>query len=134
MMRTFHIKFGEYHPEYNSVPGTSGWHYGAPDAPIPWGVYKQFVPDEVLIHNLEHAGIGIHYNCPDGCPELVSQLEAFARRYSKIIVSPYPGMDTRIGLTAWTFIDKFDAYDEARIVAFIEDHMNSPEAPEPFVP
>lgn len=133
-LKSFHIGFGESHPDYNSVPGTSGWHYGSPHAPIPWGVYREFISDEVLIHNLEHAGIGIHYDCPDRCPELVRQLEAFARQYQKIVVSPYPDMERRIALTAWTFIDKFDDYDEERISDFIEDHINSSEAPEPFAP
>ncbi|MBM3944280.1 MAG: DUF3105 domain-containing protein [SAR202 cluster bacterium] len=132
--KSFHIAVGESHPQYNSVPATSGWHYAQPVAPVPWGVYKDFIPDEILLHNLEHAGIGIHYDCPDGCPDLVAQLSEFAKNYSKIVVSPYPGMDTRIALTAWTFIDKFDEFDADRITAFIEDHMNSPDAPEPFVP
>jgi hypothetical protein len=42
-------------------------------------------------------------------------------------------MDTRIALTAWTFLDGFDDFDEARIMAFISAHESSPNAPEPFV-
>ncbi len=43
-------------------------------------------------------------------------------------------MDKRIALTAWTFIDGFDEFDEGRVVAFFEAHMSSPVAPEPNVP
>ena len=130
-----HITTGEGHPPYNSVPGTSGWHYDYPDGgPARWDIYKEPLPDEVLIHNLEHGGIGIHYNCPDGCDELVAQLEGYFQRGLEIIVSPYPEMDTKIALTAWTFLEAFDDYDEERIEAFISAHMDSPNAPEYLAP
>ena len=37
----------------------------------------------------------------------------------QVILAPYPGMRTRIALTAWTRLDAFDDFDEARIVRFI---------------
>ena len=129
-----HVLPGASHPDYNSVPATSGWHYSVPFAPAPWGIYDQALPDEVLVHNLEHAGIGIHYDCPEGCAGLVDRLTQIAVEYSKVVLSPYPGMDSRISLTAWTFIDQMDDFDEGRIVAFIEEHMNAATAPEPLAP
>ena len=130
-----HIAPGEDHPPYNSVPATSGWHLGQPLAPAPWGVHSEVLEDEVLLHNLEHGGIGVQYDCPDGCDELVEQLgelvKTAADRGGKVIMSPYPGMDTTISLTAWTFIDQFDVFDEDRIRDFIDAHLSSPNAPEP---
>ena len=126
-----HINTDEGHPPYNSAPGTSGWHYDYPEGgPARWDIYKGALPDEVLIHNLEHGGIGIHYNCPEGCDELVEKLEGYFQTGLEIIVSPYPDMDTKIALTAWTFLDAFDEYDEERIEAFVSAHINSPNAPE----
>jgi hypothetical protein len=50
----------------------------------------------------------------------VEQLTAIVRRYEiQVILAPYPGMPTRIALTAWTRLDAFDEFDEARIVRFI---------------
>jgi hypothetical protein len=90
----------------------------------------------VLVHNLEHGGIGVHYNCPEGCPELVEQLSEVVNRATgeglKVIMSPYPGMDFRIALTAWNFLDKFDDFDRDRINKFISAHESSPNAPEPL--
>ena len=123
-----HILQGEEHPPYNSQPASSGWHNGTPAR---WGVYEFELPDEILVHNLEHAGIRIHYKCPDGCDELVGQLTGLANRYDKVILAPHSDMDTRIALVAWTFIDKFEEYDEDRVVAFVEAHLYSPNAPEP---
>jgi hypothetical protein len=36
-----------------------------------------------------------------------------------VILPPYPAWRTRFGLTAWTRLDAFDDFDEARIVRFI---------------
>jgi hypothetical protein len=117
-----HIVVGQIHPDYNSNPPTSGWHYANWEK---WGVHTDPIPAGLQIHNLEHGGIMVQYNCPDGCPELVEQLKGIVDRYrAKVILAPYPDMDTRIALTAWTWIDQFDEFDEARIRAFIDTHIN----------
>lgn len=102
---------------YNSTPPTSGPHYGNL---AQWGVHTEPIPDELQVHNLEDGGVMVQYNCPDGCEELVQQLEEIVRQYDRfVILAPYPDMDTRIALTAWTRIAKLDEYDESRIVNFI---------------
>lgn len=126
-----HIQRGATHPPYNSVPATSGWHYSDESSPTRWGVHDEVVPDEVLLHNLEHAGVGVHYNCPDGCEELVEKLVKIVRNSTKVVLSPYPDMKTAIALTAWNYIDQLDEFDEDRIIDFITANVNSSNAPEP---
>ena len=127
---TRHINEGQEHPPYNSVPATSGWHYPLPIAPVPSGVYDTPIPDEQLLHNLEHGGVGVHYNCPDGCDDIIESLSAIVKGVNEVVMSPFPGLDTRIALTAWTYIDTFDVFNEERVKTFIADHLNSPVAPE----
>ena len=129
-----HISPGTDHPPYSSVPATSGWHYSAPLAPAAWGVHDKELPDEVLVHNLEHGGVGVHYDCPNGCDDLVQELSDIVREFDKVIMSPYPGMDRTIALTAWTFLDEFDDFDEARIREFIRAHEGSSNSPESKAP
>ena len=130
-----HIDRGSSPPDpYTSVPATSGYHYSDSRSPAAWGVYTEVLPDEVLVHNLEHGGIGIHYDCPDGCDELVAQLVDVAKGTRKVIVSPYPGLDTTIALTAWTYLDKFDEFDKERVENFILGHVSSLIAPEGRAP
>jgi len=63
----------------------------------------------------------VQYDCPSGCPELVDKLKAVVGRYrEQVILAPYPGMKTRIALTAWTRIDAFADFDESRIARFIK--------------
>ena len=114
-----HVPLGTPHPPYNSEPPTSGPH--APGI-ARWGVYTEPVSKEMQVHNLEDGGVVISYSCQD-CPDLVKQLTTIAERYDRIILAPYTGLDRKIALTAWGSIDKFDEFDEARIVTFIKAHI-----------
>ena len=113
-----HIEEGTSSPiPYNSTPPTSGPHYGSLAR---WGVHSEPIPDELVVHNLEDGGVGLWYNCSDGCPELVSQLESVVEDYHEgVLLAPYPGMETRIALTAWTRLDQFNDFDQERIERFI---------------
>jgi hypothetical protein len=108
----------EPHVPYNSDPPTSGPHlpYIAP-----WGIHTEPVQKELQVHNLEDGGVLVQYNCPSGCADLVEKLKAIVQRYKdEVILAPYPGMKNRIALTAWTRIDAFDQFDEARVTRFIK--------------
>ena len=87
--------------EYNSVPATSGDHWAQ------WsecGFFEQELPDERVVHNLEHGNIVVSYNL--ATPEEVEQLRGvfediglsnvhgIARRYTKI-------PEGSVVLTAW---------------------------------
>lgn len=104
---------------YASDPPTSGPHAAGMAA---WGIHERPIPKALQIHNLEDGGVLIQYNC-EGCDDLVSKLADIVRRYpDKVILAPYPGMKTRIALTAWSYIDAFDEFDERRVIRFIEAH------------
>ena len=60
VMAVRHIQVGEQHEPYNSDPPTSGPHYAQPAQA---GFYDEALPDEQLVHNLEHGYIVIWYNC-----------------------------------------------------------------------
>jgi Protein of unknown function (DUF3105) len=106
------------HVPYNSDPPTSGPHlpYIAP-----WGVHTRPIPLELQVHNLEDGGVVVQYSCT--CPELVEKLRGIVSRYDKFVVlAPYPAMKTRIALTAWTRLDRFEEFDERRITRFIDSY------------
>jgi hypothetical protein len=108
----------EAHTPYNSEPPTSGPHlpYLAP-----WGIHTEPITKELQVHNLEDGGVMVQYNCPSGCPDVVEKLKAIVEGYpDRVILAPYPGMKTRIALTAWTRLDTFDRVDESRIKGFIK--------------
>lgn len=119
-----HIAVGAPHEPYNSNPPTSGPHYAQP---ADWGIYDQPIPEGNFVHSLEHGGVAIFYNDLD--EETLANLKNLYRQLEKIngriILAPYPQLtDAKIALTAWTWLDKLDAYDEDRIRAFFKAHVD----------
>lgn len=131
-----HIAVGQSHPAYSSNPPTSGSHY---ENPAQKGIYKKELPDEQLIHNLEHGYIWISYRT-DASPEIIKQLENFYGFGKKIIIEPRKENDKLISLAAWNWLDKFDSISKdslsdielKRIGDFIDQYIN--QGPEPNAP
>ncbi|MFQ5540850.1 MAG: DUF3105 domain-containing protein [Candidatus Paceibacteria bacterium] len=117
-----HIADGAEHPAYNSNPPSSGWHYASPAR---GGFYDEAIPDERVVHNLEHGDIWIAYH-PDVSDEVKAALRQFAGRY--VVVSPRTQNEGDISLVAWGRVDTFDvasgALDENRISDFIKRYDN----------
>lgn len=121
-----HIPNGAERPAYNSNPPTSGGHYGQPAA---WGVYYQELPDEQIVHNLEHGGIWISYKDID--EEIKKKLEIIGKNNpGSVVVSPRSANDAKIAIAAWTRLEKMDVYDEEKIINFIKANKN--KSPEPI--
>ena len=104
------------HEPYNSDPPTSGPHlpYIAP-----LGVHTRPIPRELQVHNLEDGGVVVQYNCD--CPDVIAKLRDIVNKHDHfVILAPYPDMNSKIALTAWTRIDTMDQLDEARVRRFID--------------
>jgi hypothetical protein len=125
-----HIQWGPP-PQYNSRPPTSGPHYANQIAD--WGLHEQKIEDPLQVATLEQGAVIIHYE-PEKHPvlpdpirdqlrKLVKRLRA-EPRYCKLVLAPYPNLGTKIALTAWGRIDRFDTYDEARILRFIDAYID----------
>jgi uncharacterized protein DUF3105 len=124
---------------YKFYPPTSGPHYGQPDGPLPWqtiGNASNPLAEGPFVHNLEHGGIAILYNCPSGndCTTLQSQLENYVRNLApneptygevKMVITPYTkGMTKKVALVAWHYVEFLDGYDQNAITQFYESHVD----------
>ncbi|MBI4487478.1 MAG: DUF3105 domain-containing protein [Deltaproteobacteria bacterium] len=110
--------------QYNSDPPSSGPHL---PSIARWGIHEAPIPKELQVHNLEDGGVLVQYNCPptnQECGTLIEKLAQIVRRYDHAILAPYPGMKQKIALTAWSRIDRFNEFDEKRIVRFIDAYIN----------
>jgi hypothetical protein len=120
--------------EYNSVPPTSGPHY---ENIVGWGAHVEPVRYEHLIHNLEDGGVVVYYQCPEGCPELVAELEAVLEPFwaadRNVVLAPndpnfrigasaplHKDMGAQIVLTAWRKHLAMDGVDAETIRTFVE--------------
>ena len=116
---------------YSTVPPTSGDHWGTPGR---CGFYNDPIPDEVVVHNLEHSNIVISYNLPN--PADVDQLRDFmdgfdlapdwavTRFYDKI-------PEGTVALSTWGVLDEMVGVDEDRIERFFDAYAGrlGPEFP-----
>jgi hypothetical protein len=123
-----HVAPGQPHPAYNSNPPASGWHYPTTAA---WGFHPNQLPDELLIHNLEHGGIWIAYR-DDQDSALVDPLVALAREFPrKLVITHRPANNIPLAVVAWDHVMKLERFDRTAIVDFYTRFKN--KGPE-FVP
>lgn len=113
-----HIPSGERFTGYNTVPPSSGPHW---DRPAACGVYDQEVPDERVVHNMEHGNVIISYNLADAAE--IQRLEALLKDLPAFemwgIARPYFEVEQgTVAMTAWGVVDSFEGVDEARIIEF----------------
>ena len=121
-----HIKRGESHPPYNSNPPTSGWHYG--DGVGGAGIHDTEVPDELLVHSLEHGAVILSYNASLSASDVEKLKQIFRQTTGKGIMVPRKNLDVPIALTSWGRLYKLQTIDEKTIKAFFA--INSNRGPE----
>lgn len=121
-----HIKRGEKHPAYNSNPPTSGWHYG--DGVGGSGIHNSEVPDELLVHSLEHGAVILSYNETLPKDDVEKLKKIFTQTTGKGIMVPRTNLDAPVALTSWGRLLKLQTINEGTIKAFFA--INSGKGPE----
>jgi len=119
------------HIDYSTNPPSSGKHYSV------WAAYQTYdfpVPRGYWVHCLEHGGIVITYNCPDGCADEVAQVESLIASLPadprctplgldhQVIITPDPLLDTRWGMSSWGKTLRASCIDEAAFKDFYESN------------
>ena len=101
------------------------------------GFYSQTIPDENLVHNLEHGYVVISYNCgrllESDCQSLQDNVRNVVESNGeKLIGVARPTLNTPVALTAWGRILKLESFDEAQILEFIKNfRYKAPEGSAP---
>ncbi|HEU4535053.1 MAG TPA: DUF3105 domain-containing protein [Polyangiaceae bacterium] len=126
---------------YQSNPPSSGQHYPQWAA---FGVYRDPVPPEFFVHNLEHGAIVIAHNCPGACPPgdaacpgrcaaAIAEAEALAATYApdprcappvrnRLLVTPLPTLDVPFAAAAWGHTLRASCFDRAAFLRFADAH------------
>lgn len=116
-----HIAQGTFGSGYNSNPPSSGVHWASPAKN---GVYDTQLPDEQIIHDLEHGHVWISYK-PDVADEVKQKLAEIVRDDDwKIILAPRDKNETMIALAAWGRVLKLDQPDYEKVRDFIRTYRN----------
>jgi hypothetical protein len=93
------------------------------------GVYTEPISNEHAVHSLEHGVVWITYQ-PDLPFDQVQTLQDLTRRGSHRLLSPYPGIDSPIILTAWGYQLRVNDANDPRIGQFISKYEEGPTTPE----
>jgi hypothetical protein len=111
---------------YEETPPVSGNH--APTPP-PCGTYAEQIPDEQMVHMLEHGAVGILYR-PNLNPKDITILEAVVGDYpSQVFSEPYPEMEDPITIVSWGEKMPLDGLDAEAVHAYIRTFRD--RGPEP---
>ena len=113
---------------YELRPPAGGMH-----RPVWWncGFYDQPVPDENVVHDLEHGAVWLAYS-PDLDDADVEVLHDIARSNGKVLVAPYEDLDAGVAVvaTAWARQLTLDSVADPRLDAFVQQYQDGPQAPE----
>ncbi|GAB2982120.1 DUF3105 domain-containing protein [Frigoribacterium salinisoli] len=113
--------------DYEQTPPVGGDHAAV------WmncGVYSEPVPNENAVHDLEHGAVWFTYDPDQVTEQQIDDLRALAPdTYS--VVSPYPGMETPMAVSAWGAQLTFDEVDDPAVADFVTKYWKSTNAPEP---
>jgi Protein of unknown function (DUF3105) len=114
---------------YSQTPPMGGDH-DAEWADCTGTVYPNQIRNENAVHGLEHGAVWITYR-----PGLsTAELDSLKRRVNGInfmMLSPYPGLKTKVSVQSWGHQLFVDSTDDARIDRFIKDlKVNAATTPE----
>ncbi|MGH2459518.1 MAG: DUF3105 domain-containing protein [Chloroflexota bacterium] len=115
---------------YRHNPPASGPHYPSPKD---WGIYTATVADGYWVHNLEHGGIVVLYDCPAGCSQVVAELQQADRTFPKdkynevkLLATPYSGLPNGVQVmaVAWDFQKAYSSFDLQKLQVFYNGHVD----------
>jgi hypothetical protein len=100
-----HIPLGAV-GEYAHYPPSSGVHYAQT---VEWGFYEEEAPPEYYVHNLEHGGVVVLYNCAEDCEDMKVALKEFFAiappedvfNAVKLVISPDDKIESPVVALAW---------------------------------
>jgi hypothetical protein len=114
------------YPGSASIPPDGGNHNAVPQS---CAVYDKPIANEHAVHSLEHGAVWITYN-PSLPAADVAKLKGLVNGDPSRMLSPYPGLKSKISLQAWgeqLFVDKVS---DSRIKKFLDVFSSGPQAPE----
>ena len=142
------VGIGEPHDGYSLAPPTSGAYWYDLERPVPgvgvtspapWGKYETQLPNEILVANLLHGGIGLHYDCSridmeassvdkggEVCDQLKEQLsDLMPTNQFQFLMTPYSTFEEfPIIITGWRHHLKLMEFDEEKITEFINAYQD----------
>jgi hypothetical protein len=75
---------------------------------------------------MEHGGVWVLYNCPEGCEQDVNTLQDLTNDAidggRPAAMAPFPSMDAKFAVVAWQYLLKQDELDRGALDEFVSRH------------
>jgi len=118
--------------EYSTSPATSGDHWATPAS---CGFYEDGLPDEQIVHNLEHGNIVVSYNLAsdEEVDQLRDALDGVGLSEIWGVIRSYDKIPSgTVSLAAWGVLDTMQGADRERIKTFFDTYGGN-MGPESFI-
>lgn len=107
-------------PEYNSNPPTSGLHLASP---APGGAVDETIDKKILVHNLEHGYVVIHYKGISDSD--INNIHDLVDSYEDgVIAQPNSEITSPVAMASWGTLQTCKDVTISVIKAFIKEHCN----------
>lgn len=112
----------------SSLPPTGGSHNPS------WqncGIYSDPVDNSLAVHSLEHGAVWLAFR-PDLAEDKVAELQDLVREESFVLMSPFPGLQSEVVMSAWGKQLVIDNVPDDDIQGFIDRYKGAgPESGAP---
>lgn len=103
---------------FEMTPPVQGTHSSSPAA---CGVHATPVPNENLVHSLEHGAVALLFEPTKTTPEDIKELEAIASDNDENVLSaPYEGMEPAFAIASWGERMDLDELDITAVNEYID--------------
>ena len=93
-------------------------------------VYSAPIANEHAVHSLEHGAVWVTYNPDKASKADIATLTSLVTGDSYRMLSPYPGLKSKVSLQAWGEQLFVDNVKDSRIKRFLDVFTSGPQAPE----
>lgn len=115
--------------DYDEPAPSGGDHLPSPGW-LDCGVYDGEVPDELVVHSLEHGAVWVALGPGATDADRAAAGELAERAPGRVVVSDVPALEGPVELVAWGFRLRLHSAEDPRAAAFVEAYVDAPTAPE----
>ena len=113
--------------DVKSEPPVGGDHNAQPQS---CQVYTQPIANEHAVHSMEHGAVWITYNPDKASKDDIAKLKAKADGNADRLMSPYPGLKSKVSLQAWGEQLFLDSATDKRLDEFLKTYTKGPQTRE----
>ncbi len=102
---------------YRETPPVAGPHS---PVPAPCGIHGEPIPEEMMVHTLEHGAVGILFEPTLPRAEIRAIEDLAHAETGPVFSAPHEGLEGQVAVISWGHRMDLERFDEAALAGFIE--------------